>query len=172
MECKPRPRIFWSHQIGIRLSFMKLLTFSYPSFGIHVFCCIFCRERVQRKPGSKKRCMYVSFDNFYKTRINLIVISRTIAYNSDRCSSFKDATHDSRRYWLISRYKTYDLCHISCQIMKIIISYVSIRSGAPTTPPWACDATPCGGCRPSDSFLSRSEGLVHAEGAPTRFVVA
>ena len=23
-----------------------------------------------------------------------------------------------------------------------------------------------------DSFLSRSEGLVHAEGAPTRFVVA
>ena len=25
---------------------------------------------------------------------------------------------------------------------------------------------------PSDSFLSRSEGLVHAEGAPTRFVVA
>ena len=31
---------------------------------------------------------------------------------------------------------------------------------------------PCGESRPSDSFLSRSEGLVHAEGAPTRFVVA
>ena len=26
--------------------------------------------------------------------------------------------------------------------------------------------------RPSDSFLPRSEGLVHAEKAPTRFVVA
>ena len=39
-------------------------------------------------------------------------------------------------------------------------------------PLWACGATPCGGSRPSDSFLSRSEGLVHAEGAPTRFMVA
>ena len=32
-------------------------------------------------------------------------------------------------------------------------------------------ATPCGGSRPSDSFLSRSEWLDHAEGAPTRFIV-
>ena len=31
-------------------------------------------------------------------------------------------------------------------------------SGAPITPLWACGATPCGGSRPSDSFLSRSEG--------------
>ena len=46
------------------------------------------------------------------------------------------------------------------------------NSGAPTTPLWACGATPCGGSRPSDTFLSRSEGLVHAEGAPTRLVVA
>ena len=45
-------------------------------------------------------------------------------------------------------------------------------SGAPTTPLWACGATPCGGSGPSDSFLSRSEGLVHAEAAPTRFMVA
>ena len=43
---------------------------------------------------------------------------------------------------------------------------------APTTPLWACGATPCGGSRPSDSFLSRSEGLDHAEGASTRFMVA
>ena len=45
-------------------------------------------------------------------------------------------------------------------------------SGAPTTPLWACDATPCGGSRPSDTFLSRSEGLVHAEGASTRSMIA
>ena len=30
----------------------------------------------------------------------------------------------------------------------------------------------CGGSRPSDSFLPRSEGLDHDEGAPTRFMVA
>ena len=31
---------------------------------------------------------------------------------------------------------------------------------APTTPLWACGATPCGGSHPSDSFSSRSEVLV------------
>ena len=31
-------------------------------------------------------------------------------------------------------------------------------------PPWACGATHCGRSRPSDSFLSRSEWLDHAEG--------
>ena len=35
-----------------------------------------------------------------------------------------------------------------------------------------CGATPCGGSRPWDSFLSRFEGLVYAEGAPTRFMIA
>ena len=45
-------------------------------------------------------------------------------------------------------------------------------SGARATPLWACGATPCGGFRPSDSFLSRSEELDHAEGAPTRFMIA
>ena len=40
------------------------------------------------------------------------------------------------------------------------------------TPLWACGAPPCGGSRPSDSFLSRSEGLDHAEGATTGFMVA
>ena len=33
-------------------------------------------------------------------------------------------------------------------------------------------ATSCGGSRPSDPFLSRSDGLDHAEGAPTRFMLA
>ena len=36
----------------------------------------------------------------------------------------------------------------------------------------ACGATPCRGYRPSASFLSRSEGLEHAEGASTRFMAA
>ena len=45
------------------------------------------------------------------------------------------------------------------------------RSGAQTTPLWAYGATPGGGSRPSDSYLSRSEGLVHDEGPPTRFMV-
>ena len=50
----------------------------------------------------------------------------------------------------------------------------SLETGLPagTTPIWTCGATPCGGSRPSNTFLSKSEGLVHAEGAPTRFVVA
>ena len=39
-------------------------------------------------------------------------------------------------------------------------------------PLWACGASPCEGSRTSDSFLSRSEGLDHAEGAPTRFMAA
>ena len=38
--------------------------------------------------------------------------------------------------------------------------------GAPTTPLWVCGATSCGGSRPSDSVLSRSEGLDHAKGRP------
>ena len=43
-------------------------------------------------------------------------------------------------------------------------------SGAPIRPLWACDATPCGRSRPSESFLSRFEELVHAESA--RFMFA
>ena len=34
------------------------------------------------------------------------------------------------------------------------------------------EPTSCGGSRTSDSFLSRSEGLEHAEGPPTRFMDA
>ena len=40
------------------------------------------------------------------------------------------------------------------------------------TPLWACGAAPYGGSRPSDSVLSRSEGLDHAEGAAKGFRVA
>ena len=36
----------------------------------------------------------------------------------------------------------------------------------------ACGATPCGGSRPSDPVLSESEWVIHAEGAPTRLMVA
>ena len=35
-----------------------------------------------------------------------------------------------------------------------------------------CGATPCGGSRPSASFLSKSEGLDHDEKASTGFMVA
>ena len=41
-----------------------------------------------------------------------------------------------------------------------------------STPLSACGATPCGGSLPSDTFLSRSEGPDHAEGASTGFMVA
>ena len=43
---------------------------------------------------------------------------------------------------------------------------------APTTPLWACVTTPRGRSRSSDIFLSRSEGQVHVEGAPTRSMFA
>ena len=42
----------------------------------------------------------------------------------------------------------------------------------PTTPIWACATTRCGGSRPSDSFLSRSEGLDHAKGLSKRLMFA
>ena len=58
-------------------------------------------------------------------------------------------------------------------LMRILEFLLNVgNSGAPPTPLWACGATPCGGSRPSSSILSRSEGMVHAEGAPTRFMVA
>ena len=41
-----------------------------------------------------------------------------------------------------------------------------------TTPVWARGATPSGGSRPSDFFLSRSEWLDDAEGASTGFMIA
>ena len=49
---------------------------------------------------------------------------------------------------------------------------IHVRCTAPTTPLGACGATPCGGSRPPDSCLSRSERLGHADGASTRFIVA
>ena len=49
------------------------------------------------------------------------------------------------------------------ELTQHTICHHSDHYGAPTTPLWACGATPCGGSRPSDSFLLRSEGLDHAE---------
>ena len=50
--------------------------------------------------------------------------------------------------------------------------FLSFLSWGPTTPPWACCATPCGGFRLSDSFLRGSERMDHGEGASTGFMVA
>ena len=47
-----------------------------------------------------------------------------------------------------------------------------VHGASPTTPLWASGATSCGGSRPSDSFLSRSEWLALAEGASTGFMIA
>ena len=63
------------------------------------------------------------------------------------------------------------LCGVSTESARFpqnvrIFPHNERYTGAPTTPLWACGATPYGGFRPSDSFLSRSEGLVHAEGRP------
>ena len=59
-------------------------------------------------------------------------------------------------------------------ILNDLITHTSRlhSSWAPTMPLWACGAIPCGGSRPSDSFLSSFEGRDHAVGASTGFMVA